>query len=286
MLCDVLLPCYVLEDGTRLLCQDALAREFDLTCVRVPDSGSEIHPSPSWGQENLGPFVGDELFEAGGVIEFVSDAEGPAYGYHAEILPGLCDVYLAARDAGALLPAQEMTARLAEQLVRRLAHLGIVARIDEALGYEEAGGRPTVEEVLALYLRPYQTRWTKRFPDEFYQELYRLRGWEWQGMEVNRFPITGHFTNDLVYARITDGLLDQLRLNNPKSGPGGREHRHHQWLTDEFGVQELREHLVGVIAIMRSIEDSDPKRAWQKFYRSLQRAYPRKDTNYNFDFDE
>ena len=105
-------------------------------------------------------------------------------------------------------------------------------------------------------------------------------------MEVNRPSITGHYTNEIVYARIADGLLDQLRLNNPKNDESEREHRHHQWLTDDFGVQELREHIVGVLAIMRTVVDPDPKRAWQKFYVSLQRSYPRKNTNYNFDFDE
>ena len=86
--------------------------------------------------------------------------------------------------------------------------------------------------------------------------------------------------------RIADGLLDRLRIDNPKTADGEREHRHHQWLTDDFGVQELREHIVGVIAIMRTMADPDPKRAWQKFRISLERSYPRKHTNYPLDLDE
>lgn len=92
-----------------------------------------------------------------------------------------------------------------------------------------------------------------------------------------------------MYARLTDDLLDQLDqlcLRNPKGVDGEREHRHHQWLTDDFGVQELREHLVGVIAIMRTIDEPDPQRAWKKFFDLLQRAYPRKNTTYSLDFDE
>ena len=54
----------------------------------------------------------------------------------------------------------------------------------------------------------------------------------------------------------------------------------------DFGVQELREHIVGVLAIMRTVVDPDPKRAWQKFRIRLERSYPRKNTNYNLDFDE
>ena len=40
------------------------------------------------------------------------------------------------------------------------------------------------------------------------------------------------------------------------------------------------------MAIMRSVVDTDPERAWQKFRISLERAYPRKDTDYPLKFDE
>ena len=140
--------------------------------------------------------------------------------------------------------------------------------------------------LLERYLRPFHGRWTKRFPDEYYRELYRLKGWEWPGPGAIHPPIVGHITNDLIYARIADGLLDQLRLRNPKNKTGERDCKHHQWLTDDFGVQELREHLVGVTAIMRTIRDPDPERAWQKFYARLEHAYPKKRSVYRLDIDE
>ena len=170
--------------------------------------------------------------------------------------------------------------------MRELATLGIIALIDAASNYKELCHSPAFQGLLACYLKPFAARWSKRFPDEYYQEIYRLKGWEWQGMGTNRPPITGHITNEIVYARIADGLLDRLRIDNPKSAGGDREHRHHQWLSDDFGLQELREHIVGVLAIMRTVVDPDPKRAWQKFRVSLERSYPRKNTNYNLDFDE
>ena len=85
---------------------------------------------------------------------------------------------------------------------------------------------------------------------------------------------------------MANGLLDRLRIDNPKDAAIDLEHRHRQWLTDDFRVQALREYIVGVIAIMRSVADSDPERAWQKFRTRLQRSFPRKHTNYPLDLDE
>ena len=285
VLCDVPLPCHVLEDGTRILDREALVHTFGLACASGPDGLDEADLSHAWTQENLEPFVYDGLRKASAVIEFTDGDGRVVHGQRAEILPGLCEVYLAAREDGELLSSQQATAHLAEQLVRKLARVGIVRRIDAALDYEAMDDRrPTAKEILALYLRDYRARWTKRFPDEYYEEIYRLNGWKWHGMSVNRRPIIGRFTNDLIYERITEGLLHQLRLKNPITADGEREHRHHQLLTDDFGVQELRDHIVGVIAIMRTVADPDPRRAWQKFCTRLQRSYPRKNTNYPLNF--
>ena len=132
------------------------------------------------------------------------------------------------------------------------------------------------DDLLERYLRPFHGRWSKRFPDEYYRELYRLRGWEWSGPGAIHPPIIGHITNEIVYARIADHLLDQLRLRNPKQKDGERKCRHHQWLTDDFGVQELHGQLVGVTAIMRTVVDPNPERAWKEFLTRLDWAYSRK----------
>ena len=219
-------------------------------------------------------------------VHFRTGDRDQAFGYRAQVLPGVCNVYLSVKDAGKLHTGQKALALLSYTLVRELATLGVIALVDAASNYRELCHSPAVQGLLARYLKPFAARWSKRFPNEYYQEIYRLKGWEWPGMGVNRYPITGHITNEIVYARIADGLLDRLRIDNPKSAGGDREHRHHQWLSDDFGVQELREHIVGVLAIMRTVVDSDPKRAWQKFRISLERSYPRKNTNYNFDFGE
>ena len=206
--------------------------------------------------------------------------------YKGEILPKVCEVYLAANDKGAILPSQRHILEQAYILMRGFAGVGIIALIDEATGYQDFRDRKELEAILDKYLRPYQSRWAIRFPDGFYKEIFRLKGWEWQGMRINRPQIVGHYTNDIVYARIAPGLLNELQQLNPADVVGERQHKHHQWLTDEFGQPELYTHLVGVMAIMKTVTLNRPEQAWGEFMRRLQRAYPKKNMTFALDFDE
>ena len=278
--------CYVLDDGMRVLGGEGLLRAFGEPHRTSAKGDASNQPPAFLAQKNLQPSICEQLRKDSTPVHFRTEDGDQAFGYRAQVLPGVCNLYLSVRDAGKLHKTQKSLAQLSYTLVRELATLGVIALVDAASNYRALCHSPAVQGLLARYLKPFAARWSKRFPDEYYQEIYRLKGWEWPGMGVNRFPVTGHITNEIVYARIADGLLDRLRIDNPKTAGGDREHRHHQWLSDDFGVQELREHIVGVLAIMRAVVDPDPKRAWQKFRISLERAYPRKHTNYNLDFDE
>ena len=283
---NVTLPCFVLEDGSSMLSQRAVLEALGKSGSMKGRKNLGDQLPPFLAQKNIKPFINKGLTLATIPIKFRIDTGPIAYGYKAEILPLICETYLKARDAGVLRKSQEHIARQAESLLRGFAHVGIIALIHEATGYDKVKNRAELNKVLTRYLRPFEARWAKRFPDEFYEEIYRLKGWEWEGMQTNRNQIVGHFTNDIVYARMEDYLLDHLRQINPKDEEGERKNKHHQWLTDDFGVQELREHLVAVMAIMGTVRDNNPKRAWPEFMRRLQRSRPKKNTNYDLDFDE
>ncbi|MGZ7301705.1 P63C domain-containing protein, partial [Streptococcus pyogenes] len=58
-------------------------------------------------------------------------------GFDANILPLVSDLYLKAREIGAIKSeAQMRTAQKAEMLVRSLAKVGVTALVDEATGYQ------------------------------------------------------------------------------------------------------------------------------------------------------
>ncbi len=216
---NITLPCFVLEDGRRLLSQRGVQRSLGRSESLRKGNGDKL--PPFLAQKNIKPFINKELLMVTTPVKFKGFSAGKVvYGYEAEILPLVCNVYLEAREAGVLLPSQEHIAKQAELLVRGFAHIGIIALIDEATGYQDARGRKALEEILDKYLRPYQARWAKTFPDDFYMEIFRLKGWEWQGMKVNRPQVVGHYTNDIVYARIAPGLLSELQTLNPADESG------------------------------------------------------------------
>ena len=199
-------------------------------------------------------------------------------------MPKVCEVYLQARDEGVLLKTQEKFAKSCEILMRGLAHIGIIALVDEATGYQEIRDRKDLQIILDKYLLAERAKWAKRFPDEFYKEIFRLRDWEWRGMKVNRPSVVGHYTNDIVWDRLAPGVHEELKRLNPKTQRGRRKSLHHQWLTEDIGHPALQKHLNGVTVLMKSVVRA--KGGWEEFRRRLQRVFPKINTNLGLPLDE
>ncbi|MGR3515392.1 MAG: P63C domain-containing protein [Paracoccaceae bacterium] len=264
------IQCYVLEDETRVLSQasflEALGRHRK---ANVRNEGEERLPAILQGKA-INPFISEELKARSKPISFRLQTGGLASGYRAEILPEVCEVYLRARDADELPHNQKHVAVQAEILIRALAHVGIIALVDEATGYQDVRARNALNEILEQFISDELRKWTKVFPDEFYRQMFRLRNWEWKPRSVRSRPgVVGKYTNDLIYDRLAPGVLDELRSKNPKLPSGNRKHRHHQWLTEDVGDPKLREHLASVITLMKASSD------WVQFKRLVDRALPR-----------
>ncbi len=265
---NIEIPCYVLEDETRVLSQRgflrAMGRSESLNSRSVAGKGG----LPVFlASERLKQFVSKKLAEIIQPVEFQPpDGGRSAYGYRAVVLPQVCTVFLEARDAGALLPSQKHIAKRAETVIRGLATVGIIALVDEATGYQEIRERRALATILERFISQELQPWTKTFPYEFYQLIYKLRGWSVPHGH-KRTPLIGRLTNDLVYNRLAPGLLNELKQRNPKLSTGYRRNRHHQWFTQDFGHPKLKEHLAGVMALMRAAPN------WRAFERSLNRAY-------------
>jgi hypothetical protein len=220
--------------------------------------------------QNLKPFISKVLEVTSSQIEFRTKTGGIAFGYADELLPEVCDVFIKADRAGVLKANQKHIADRAHIVMKALAHVGIAGLIDEATGYQEVRDKRALQAILDKYLRKELAAWAKRFPDEFYKEMFRLRGWKWESMSVKRPSVVGIYTNDLVYERLAPGILEQLQAKNPKDDHGNRKNRHHQWLTEDVGNPALAQHLHAVIGFMRASSK------WDQFYRMMDRAFPKK----------
>ena len=276
----VTIECAVLEDGTRVLTQSGFLHAIGQSTKPAGQRIGFEEMAPFLASNNLKRFVNKDLASSNTKIRFKQHRGGRAIGYKAELLPQVCEVYLQARDEGVLMASQMRTAAACEVLMRGLAHVGIIALVDEATKYQEIRDREALQEILDKYLLADRAKWAKRFPDEFYKEIFRLRGWQWQGMKINRPQVVGKYTNDVVWERLAPGVREELERLNPKGGSGSRRAKHHQWLTHDVGHPALQRHLIGAMAIMRGSLN------WEQFKRALQRAYPKINTNLELELDE
>lgn len=200
-------------------------------------------------------------------------------GYRSDLLADICEVMLDAKQQGLLTNPRQIS--IAEQcylLWRGFGRVGLAALVDEATGYQAVRGKEALQELMELFLRKELAAWVKRFPDEFYSELYRLRGWEWKGMATNRIGACANYTNDLIYDRIAPGLRIEMETRNPILESGRRKGKHHSLLTEEIGIPNLAKHF-GAVITLQKISNS-----WGEFKGHMDRLYPRRGDTIPFDF--
>ena len=269
---EVVIPCAVLDNQQRVLTEhgitNALLGSRSGASKRLKRASDE-HLPLFLAPPRLRPFIGPELVE--GPLKPIRylDKNRIVTAYCAEILPAVCDIWLKARDAGALQSQQLDKAKKADILARGLMHVGVVGLVDEATGFQDERQRGALQKILDAYLRRELAAWAKRFPDEFYRHIFRLRGWTWKGRSVNPPQAVAHYTKDVVYARLAPGILDELEKRNPMED-GKRKGKHHQLLTAEVGHPALAQHLYAVVTLMRI------SRTWEQFIVLLDEALPRR----------
>jgi hypothetical protein len=272
------ISCYVLEDGERILSTRGIMKSLGRTWRGRKYTGTEL---PVFLEaKNLKPLIDKDLSPVLAPVKFKTPRGAVGEGFDAEILPTICDIYLQAREDGVLTAQQIIVAKQCEILVRGFARIGIIALVDEATGYQDVRARKALEEILDKFIAEELRKWAKTFPDEFYKEIFRLKGWPYTPWSVKRPGVIGRYTNDIVYERLAPGVLEELRQRNPRNLKGHRKVRHHQWLTEDIGHPRLREHIAAVIALMRA------STSWTSFHRMLQRALPRYGTNLELPFSE
>ena len=270
---DVRIPCAVLDNQTRVLSENGITNAILGTrsgaSKRLKTAGAllPIFAAP----RQLKPFISDDLLN--GPLKPVTYVSGDrtVVGYDANILPAICEVWLTAREHGALQRQQLDKAQKAEILLRGLARLGITALVDEATGYQDARARDALAKILEAFVAKELRKWVRTFPPEYYKEICRLRNWPFpdatQGQQ-QRTPFIGKITNDVVYARLAPGVRTELHRVTPRDDKGRLRHKLFQRLTEGVGHPKLLEHLAKVVTVMQLSPD------WATFMANMNRLMP------------
>lgn len=269
---DMEIPCFVLDDGRRVISGRGMT-----TAIGMKGRGQGI--ARISGHRMLEGLDNNKLAVAIQTpIEFVGGSprvNETSDGFEATILQELCEAILLARDKGLLKTGQEIRyGQFADMLIRSFARVGIVALVDEATGYQGVRPKDALQAYLELLVRKELAAWAKKFPDEFYENIYKLKGWIWPGMQKNRFSVVAHYTRDLVYERIGAGLLEELESKEPQDDKGQRKNKLHQWLTEDIGDPLLAQHIHSLVMMQRLAIANGY--GWQRFLKMIDQVMPKK----------
>lgn len=292
---DMFFPCSVLSDGTRILTQTDFMAGMGMyysgwvaknRAIRSAEDPSADVPL-FLAFKTLKPYVDKYLGDLQSItVAYRTEAGSVASGIKAEIIPKICDVWLDADENEKLGKRQKLIAAKAKLMIRALAHVGIIALVDEVTGYQEHRTKDALTRILEQFIAKELQPYVPTFQGDYYREIYRLRGLEYPKDTVKRPQYFGSITNDIVYKRLAPGVLEELKRVTPRFLSGRHKHKLFQRLTQNKGYPKLREHLGAVVTMMQLSS------SWHDFVAKLDRLRPRLDVEslakgqqLSFDYD-
>lgn len=277
------IPCYVLENGERVLSTAGMQRALGLETEANQRSSGRL----------------DEILTSKAVSRFISkDKESAKYSpvtcykgkqkisaYKAVILPDICETMLKVRDYAkenkeTLGTRQMSVIEHADILIRALARVGIIALVDEATGYQYDREKDALQVVLKAYINDELLKWQQKFPDSFYFEIFRLNKWDYTVSGIKKRPgVIGTWTNELIYKQLPKGVLEELKTKTPKSESGNYTARFFQSLTPDIGHPALTAQIYKVIGIMSASNN------WADFKNGFNRMVDRANGQTEINFE-
>lgn len=273
------ISCAVLEDGTRVLVNRSLANAFGL-------KGSGQHWRNKKEQKGavlpeylsakyLQPYITDEhkliVYNA---ISYENKSGIETEGIIASFLSDICDIYVKAGEKGAFKNNEDIP-KNAYSLLLALSKVALDALVDEATGYQYEREKDELNRLLKQYISPELLPWQKKFPDEFYKEIFRLNNWDFTVNGIKKRPgVVGIWTINLIYKQLPKGVYKDLKDKTPISKGGNKTARLHQSLTIDIGNPHLEKQLIAVITLM-NISDT-----WEDFEKHFKKKFGQQELSF------
>jgi hypothetical protein len=246
--------CYVLDDErkTAVISQRGMgtALGMGVSGSRLPKFVNSKRMQPYVGHELRGKLEKPLIFQApsaGGN----SPPPSKVNGYDVTILIDLCKAVTAAEADGR--PVNPAVVKQAHIILSASAKAGI-----QGLVYALAGYDATREEVITafkLFVREEAREYEKEFPDQLYEEWYRL--YQLPKPVKNKPWKFKHLTVDQVYHPLAKSSGKILELTQAQRASSSERHKRlHQFLS-EIGVKALRQQLGQLLGIARISNTKD-----------------------------
>ena len=262
---EISVKCYVMNNGERVLSLRGSAKSIGLS---GGGSGALVRTlNAKWISQYLSEGLREWLYLAGRnqLPEYQSDRGIKFTPFEASLFVDLCKAYVdASRDGKLPSHSHEHTANRMYAIMTAFAKTGLIAVIDEVTGYQDDRDRNELQTILSHYISEELLPWTKRFPDEFYKQMFRLKGWDYKGKAKPGYA--GTLTNEYIYKYLPGGVLEELKNKTPKNSSGNKVNRYHQHLSEKTGIPHLDKHLQQTIALMKASDD------WEEFDKLFHKA--------------
>lgn len=245
------LPCYVLEDGTRVLSGRGMQEALKMVDVEDGKQTAGTRLTRYLDQKSLKPFIFKDkpMDHFSPMVCYMGEKK--INGYEATILIDICDGFLEARKHIQLSPRQSIIADQCEILVRSFAKVGLIALIDEATGYQNEREHFELQKILSAYISDEILKWQLTFTDDFYRQIYRLWGLPFIPKYIKNKPsFIGTLTRKYIYEELPDGVVERIKEKIGKTEKGNWKYKWHQSLTPEIGREHLKKQIIEVTTLM------------------------------------
>ena len=242
---NIEIPVYVLHDGRRIV-----SRTGATTVLTGGKGGGNLE---SYVQVRaLEPYMPNDLHVR--MIDFTIPevVNKSVKGMDAETFLEICSGYVRALQDSKLTDVQIGIAMRAAMFVTACSKVGLIALIDEATGYQYRRPDEELQLKLRLFLLEEMRKWERTFPNELWEQFGRLTNWK--GAIHQRPKYWGKLVMELIYEYLDPDVAEWLRENAPTPKHG---QNYHQWLTSQYGLKKLIEHIWKVVGIASTCSDID-----------------------------
>ncbi len=245
------IPCYVLNTGQRVIGRTAFTES--LTGIK---GGGDLEKYLS--VSSLRPFMNMNLVLEGMVAFSLPEVEGlerAVKGLPADLAIDIWRGFVSAMEQSLgnkeirLTNRQIQMGMKASMLMAACAKVGLDALIDEATGAQYDRAADALQVKLKAYLGEEMRRWEKTFPDELWIEFARLTNWH--GTVTQRPKYWGKLVIELVYEYLDKDVAKWLKEHAPDPKHG---QNYHQWLSGQYGLKKLVEHIWVLIGVAKTCE--------------------------------
>lgn len=249
----MVVPCYVLDNGVRVIGRTSATEVL----TGIKGGGALEKYIAVRALEHFIPI--ESVLER--MVPFrlpeVEGLEKAVKGLPADLFIDICHGFVSALEQHfrpnspypRLTTRQQQMAVAASMFLSACAKVGLEALIDEATGYQYEREADALTVKLAAFLEEDMRKWEKTFPDELWVEFGRLTNWK--GQITKRPKYWGRLVMDLIYQKMDPDVAKWLKEHAPAPRHG---QNYHQWMSGQYGLKKLVEHIWMIIGMARTCE--------------------------------